>query len=444
MEALWPLLELAGSLSENLLLLGFLTALFPSRLRARGTWCLLLLFTCLLTAASFITGTLVPYNGFYFFVPVCLLFFYAQCFLVGGTLQKFVTSVSLVVLVAAISMVTSLVLGAISKMDASTLLCEPSGYRLTGLIVSKLILFWLVVSGVRIGRKSKAEQKFALSETVMLVIVPVVTLVAIVTVNLEWVSTEKRPGAHLYQVVIMACILLQAAAFYFLIARLARENQNQMELQLLKQERESVKIREAKIMGLYDELAREQHDRKNHAIFLAKLLEKGETDTVRAHLSSEIEGYSTSYGPLQSSSDAVNSICGIKFAALSELGVKVKSEIVGDIGGVEEIDYVTILGNLLDNVIDYYRAHSGMADKLLEFSIREENGDVVIRVRNTVEKLVLGENPRLKTTKAGKNHGKGLGIVRAHVRSYQGDLSFYELDENVKMFCVLCDLRKRG
>jgi hypothetical protein len=59
----------------------------------------------------------------------------------------------------------------------------------------------------------------------------------------------------------------------------------------------------------------------------------------------------------------------------------------------------------------------------------KENNIYTFIVKNSLDKSVISENPKLKTTKKDIiNHGLGTSIIRDIVNKYSGRYDYYEID----------------
>ena len=99
---------------------------------------------------------------------------------------------------------------------------------------------------------------------------------------------------------------------------------------------------------------------------------------------------------------------------------------------VEDMDLVTILGNLLDNAIEAAEK-SQEKTVYLETSLRNAYRIIVIQNSSLPPRESSG---RLKTSKADRStHGYGLKSVAKCLKKYQGDMH-WDYDENNHLFTM--------
>lgn len=101
---------------------------------------------------------------------------------------------------------------------------------------------------------------------------------------------------------------------------------------------------------------------------------------------------------------------------------------------IDNIDFYLILSNLVTNALENC---SGAMH--INISIKQTEASTIIVIQNTTSKNILLDNPDLKTTKAGNEHGYGISIVRNLVNKYLGELLFYEENFNFIAYVEIQD-----
>ncbi len=95
----------------------------------------------------------------------------------------------------------------------------------------------------------------------------------------------------------------------------------------------------------------------------------------------------------------------------------------------------SLIFNLWDNAIE---ASESVADPDIRFSMHEVKGYLAIEIRNKIEKSVLADNPKLRTSKRdSNNHGIGIKMIRQVVRYCNGDLQIFEENEHFVVSILL-------
>lgn len=100
------------------------------------------------------------------------------------------------------------------------------------------------------------------------------------------------------------------------------------------------------------------------------------------------------------------------------------------IGFISTMDLCAILGNALDNAIEYARTVSEMDSRLIRVFVSREGSFVVIRIENYCDRILKFRNGLPDTTKADKeHHGYGLRSIRISVEKYNGALEVKQEDD---------------
>lgn len=246
--------------------------------------------------------------------------------------------------------------------------------------------------------------------------------VSLISIFLEMqLITQNNISEIIYASTLVCVVLLNFMVFYLYdsITKLFTEKVNaaaarqrsiyyQKEAQLLEQN-----------MG---EIKKLRHDMKNHLIAISELSKKhGDTDITDyiSTLSGKIvqaEEYS------QTGILSLDSIINYKLTQAKQLGIKVSCEIdVPNVLKIASDDFVTIIGNLLDNAIE--AAEKIQDDKYIFLNIKYARGTLLITVKNSFDGILNIKNNQLQTTK--KNtvlHGIGLQSIEAAIHKYNGEL----------------------
>ena len=188
---------------------------------------------------------------------------------------------------------------------------------------------------------------------------------------------------------------------------------------------------------IWGNIRKVKHDLKNHFAVIKGLLTEGKYDLGIQYLS-ELEVTVNSMGNLiQSGNTVVDYIINSKLSNLEGVQVIV-SGYVGSFKGVEDIDMVSILGNILDNAVEAQEKVIG--EKRIELLFLQKNANQVIICKNRVSGSVLKGNELLSSTKASPElHGLGHQIVEAAVKKYGGIIDYFEEEGSFGVQIILPD-----
>ena len=169
-----------------------------------------------------------------------------------------------------------------------------------------------------------------------------------------------------------------------------------------------------------------KHDMKNHTLVILSYLEAGKLEEARAYTSHILDNLNKMYTYINVGNSLMNYILNNKLSKAKALGIEIKAEIENlPFDYMDSVDFSSLLNNLLDNAI---LAAENSREKRLEVVIRNQNGFDSMTVKNSIDISVLAENPELKSTKPGENHGLGMVQIQKITEKYQGMTDIYEKD----------------
>ena len=119
---------------------------------------------------------------------------------------------------------------------------------------------------------------------------------------------------------------------------------------------------------------------------------------------------------------SLDSIINYKLTQAKQSDITVSCEIiVPDDLKIAADDFVTIIGNLLDNAIE--AAEKIQDDKYISLNIRYSKGTLFITVKNSFDGTLNIKNNQFETTKKDTMlHGIGLQSIEAAIHKYNGEL----------------------
>ena len=112
--------------------------------------------------------------------------------------------------------------------------------------------------------------------------------------------------------------------------------------------------------------------------------------------------------------------------------VDVKCTILSKMEGIDDLEFCTVFGNLMDNAIEAERKVTGKKEIII--FVEEKMGYLRLEIQNKIEKSVLNENSSLNTTKKDtSSHGIGHKSVKRTMQKVGGALKYYETGD---LFCA--------
>lgn len=177
------------------------------------------------------------------------------------------------------------------------------------------------------------------------------------------------------------------------------------------------------------------HDAKNHLAAIQDLSDDPQIQGYVDKLTGELERYTQS---CHSGNKLMDVILNRYALECEKKGLRFDYDVkVCNLGDIEDMDLVTILGNLLDNAIEAAEK-SQEKTVYLETSLRNAYQVIVIQNSSLPPRESYG---RLQTSKPDQSmHGFGLKSVAKCLKKYQGDLHWdYDEDNHLFTMTVMID-----
>ena len=219
-------------------------------------------------------------------------------------------------------------------------------------------------------------------------------------------------------------LVLLNIILYIMINQVQHLLRHKYELAILNKQRDFERSRMEEAYTIWANIRKLKHDLKNHFGVIKGLFAEGKYHLGIQYLS-DLDNTVNSMGNLiRSENTVVNYIINSKLSNLDGVQVLV-SGCIENFGDIDDIDMVSILGNILDNAIEAQEKVTG--EKRIELLFLHKNSSRVIICKNTVCESVLKNNKCLGSTKSNPElHGFGHQIVESTVRKYKGLIDYFE------------------
>lgn len=255
---------------------------------------------------------------------------------------------------------------------------------------------------------------------------------------------ELAAGIPVYMALLTLClfIILLLAGTVLLQRHYRRKEKEELERQN--------RLLEANYNNLsewYGERDRLYHDFKNHVMVLSELLRQQEWEQALSYAEGIEKPLKRIERLIRSGNRTVDMILNEKMGKAASLGVELTTDCASLKGRtLSDMDWCTILGNLLDNALEAcaLREEKGW----IQLEIQWKNKILLIHLFNNYAKTPVVQEGRLLTDKTGfceaegkevLFHGIGMKSVEAAVRK-NGGVMEWEYDENlfavhITLFC---------
>ena len=391
----------------------FFESVLPRR-RMRYTWMEYTMLPAFTAGFMLIATTQIPP---YILQPVRLIVVVgviAWCYFRAGIVKNLI----LALLFSAVYWLVSLVLISFASLLPITEYKRISENLETASIGIQLCLMMLF----RYRYKNRLS-RLAASSRKIFVLFPVFSIIVVMAVSMmPWYEVSAAnytdyAGARV--AVALGFAVINICIFYFLLDFLEKE----AEIQRLRLQDEYTKNRMELYYTMqqsYEKQRKYLHDYKNQLTCLQDMLGSGQVREACSYLDTLTGNFKKSIDHVNTNHTVVNVVLNRKYQEAADKGIAM-TVVVNDLSGLtmRTEDIVTLLVNLLDNAIEACEKVSG--DKVIQFKMALEAGEVVLSVRNPTAETVRIKDNRIVTSKRDKSlHGIGLLNIDEIIRKNNG------------------------
>lgn len=104
---------------------------------------------------------------------------------------------------------------------------------------------------------------------------------------------------------------------------------------------------------------------------------------------------------------------------------------------IDELDVITLMGNLLDNAIEAEKHAKKQEGILCQMRMTREGWHMLIQIENSFEEKPESRRPLPKLGRVGNKHGIGLSSVRESVKKYGGIMEWSKTQERYTVKILL-------
>lgn len=428
--AFWKVFELAISVLENMLLLGFCMDFMQQRPKGkRGKF--LWLFAVLV---GMIFPALEKYPAIYdrweLWLTLLWLFGYLAVSTRGSILRKIIAAVVARELTTFVNTAVLFGCSLLLQESVASFIQQQDIARIATVLLTKILYFFVgkILNGLLFERKNLVNwQWIVIGCSLVFSTVAGKTLITL---------SRDFPGIQMQEQKLMllcvSCIWLMCLIMYFIVQQMSKDNQTKLEYELMKEKEKYSKESMEIIKRSNEELREFKHDLKNYLLPLQEAMEtmpQSEMVKVWEKINQKIEDVQTL---IQTGNSYVDSMINTKITLARSEKVDVKCTILSKMEGIDDLEFCTVFGNLMDNAIEAERKVTGKKEIII--FVEEKMGYLRLEIQNKIEKSVLNENSSLNTTKKDtSSHGIGHKSVKRTMQKVGGALKYYETGD---LFCA--------
>lgn len=255
------------------------------------------------------------------------------------------------------------------------------------------------------------------------VLLPFLCLATIVAVNL---LPADNPATNRYAALatVSGISILNMFLFYY-IMRILEKEETLQKLQLNAERMRNQMGMYRTMQMQYEQQRQFLHDYKNQLNCIQGLLDCGQTTDASEYITRMTGNLRAQFGNVNTNHTVVNIILNQKYQTARNKKITM-TFVINDLSEltIPEEDLVTLLTNLLDNAIEAcekFDDKDTSVRKTIQFKMVIEEHQLILSVRNPVDKPVLIKNNTVVTSKKDAvYHGIGLSNVDVVVRKYHG------------------------
>ena len=426
----WKVFELAISVLENMLLLGFCMDFMQQRPKGkRGKF--LWLFAVLV---GMIFPALEKYPAIYdrweLWLTLLWLFGYLAVSTRGSILRKIIAAVVARELTTFVNTAVLFGCSLLLQESVASFIQQQDIARIVTVLLTKILYFFVgkILNGLLFERKNLVNwQWIVIGCSLVFSTVAGKTLITL---------SRDFPGIQMQEQKLMllcvSCIWLMCLIMYFVVQQMSKDNQTKLEYELMKEKEKYSKESMEIITRSNEELREFKHDLKNYLLPLQEAMEtmpQSEMVKVWEKINQKIEDVQTL---IQTGNSYVDSMINTKITLARSEKVDVKCTILSKMEGIDDLEFCSVFGNLMDNAIEAER--KVIEKKEIIIFVEEKMGYLRLEIQNKIEKSVLNENSSLNTTKKDtSSHGIGHKSIKRTMQKVGGALKYYETGD---LFCA--------
>ena len=426
----WKVFELTISVLENMLLLGFCMDFMQQRPKGkRGKF--LWLFAVLV---GMIFPALEKYPAIYdrweLWLTLLWLFGYLAVSTRGSILRKIIAAVVARELPTFVNTAVLFGCSLLLQESVASFIQQQDIARIATVLLTKILYFFVgkILNGLLFERKNLVNwQWIVIGCSLVFSTVAGKTLITL---------SRDFPGIQMQEQKLMllcvSCIWLMCLIMYFVVQQMSKDNQTKLEYELMKEKEKYSKESMEIIKRSNEELREFKHDLKNYLLPLQEAMEtmpQSEMAKVWEKINQKIEDVQTL---IQTGNSYVDSMINTKITLARSEKVDVKCTILSKMEGIDDLEFCSVFGNLMDNAIEAERKVTEKKEIII--FVEEKMGYLRLEIQNKIEKSVLNENSSLNTTKKDtSSHGIGHKSVKRTMQKVGGALKYYETGD---LFCA--------
>ncbi|MCM1044126.1 MAG: GHKL domain-containing protein [Candidatus Gastranaerophilales bacterium] len=282
-------------------------------------------------------------------------------------------------------------------------------------LLSKAVLFLLIILFSKTLKPKGSLNLITNKEWLHFLFFPMITVICMTAFAVE--------GGSGYALLIVSFALIFSNYLVFYMIRDVVAQEKEIQEMLVSQERIRNQLNmHRQIESVYEEQRKKAHEFKNSMNCLHGLLKTKNYREAEAYIEKINHNWIEEIDYINTNHAVINSVLNQKIKYAKKKGIPILF-VVNNLENVRmaDTDLVTLLSNLLDNAIEACEKIA-TGSKVIKMRFVDENGKVVISVRNPVAEPLKYQGDTLVTSKKEEAvHGIGLVNIQNVVSKYGGE-----------------------
>ncbi|NCC15917.1 MAG: GHKL domain-containing protein [Clostridia bacterium] len=313
--------------------------------------------------------------------------------------------------------------------------------KIIGSLMAGLALLLVVKTLQLYQRKKEASERFCFFDSLQVAIIPVCSIFIMHT--LKELSKYVVSNVQWLVVAALLCVVFINLLFYFLFDRLRKIEKLKYENELLKNQSEYYIELEKQINLTFEKIRTIKHDLKHNLVYLkAKLQEQTEDSLseVENKIDLLIGEVLSDNIKLYTKNQKLNRILNYKLFSADKENINTEVKVsIRENASIDESSLYIILGNAIDNAIEYLN-NSASLEKKIAIRILEDNNNLILKIQNPFIGYLDFKNGLPLTTKQNRTmHGIGLQSIKKFVQDKNGYLKISILNNIFSLEILLYD-----
>ncbi len=424
-DMLWNIFELAVNLFEAAIVMHFVFTFLGGNIHIKKECRIWFVGSLTYATTSTILNSLMDYEGYLLLIYFIIVFIYSLVFFHGSVLQKMFTAAFSVACLILVSTVITGIVTTTTKSSLVQVYSESGLIRFLTVILVQMTDFYLFQLLLHIFRNRDVHLRK--TEWILLLSIFVLSTAVIVMIQLAKLKVNLTTDINILLLFADLSIVMINIIAIKIITILNQQYYTKMENELLHTKLQYQTQYITALQQQDESVKKQRHDIKNNMTVLQKLAEYQDINGIQKYIEEYIGHYCTQLSFVHTNNTTLDAIINTKLNYANEMGINTVCIIDSNLPEISDMDYCSLLGNMLDNAIESSQQNKESPEIILE--IANINAQLRIRVKNKIQKSVLNTNPYLHTTKSiSEKHGYGISILKEITARYDGTTDFFEED----------------